>query len=272
MAEEQKPQLPQCFGNARTADCEGDGANQPRCPQIEQCARAEEFPCFGQETPPEGFTVNTESCKSCLVRAECEAVLLAKAEAQAPEDDQPTEEEAQAQVEIVLEERKPKVNNRFDMELRVVLTDDEKRDMAEKALRGVGELRNMREDKKAVVKEWDSRISDLEGRVQKLSEKYEKGYELRPVPCEEIFYYTTGMAIVYRTDTGEVVKERRLSASEMQAKLPIEDPKKATEKAPLPKGDLPDQGPVDLKDGMGGSFGGKPHPEEDAGKVKIEES
>lgn len=169
------------------------------------------------------------------------------------------EPQAQAQVEA-LEERHPKVNNRFGMELRVLLTDEEKADMASRAMQGIGKLRDMREDKKAVVKSWDSRIADLEGEVQKLSEKHEKGWEMKPVACEEVFHYSTGMAVVYRADTGEVVKERRLSASEMQAKLPIEDP------------EIPVQGPVDLKDGMGGSFGGKPHPEEDAGKVKIEES
>ena len=49
------------------------------------------------------------------------------------------------------------------------------------------------------------------------SRKIQDGYQYEDVECEWIFYWTTGDKKLYRKDTGEFVREERISENERQS-------------------------------------------------------
>lgn len=90
--------------------------------------------------------------------------------------------------------------------------------------RETGKLRSERreiENKARMSKEhWKAKLDGVDAHLDELGEKAEKGTESREVKCREDFLYETGTVRVTRLDTGEVIRERAMSAAERQPNLP----------------------------------------------------
>lgn len=84
--------------------------------------------------------------------------------------------------------------------------------------------------KKEVTANITAEISSLKSRIAELATKVHDKYELRDVECRRIFDYDKGEVMEVRTDTGEILKERAMTAEETQVPLPeTEDPGEAPE-------------------------------------------
>lgn len=114
----------------------------------------------------------------------------------------------------------PNIKERATKELlRVTLTEDEKVKQAERMAEKQAELEDLEDQKKAMVKDFASRIEMVQANVRQASNTYRQGWELRDVECVEIKDMNCGTLCVVRQDTGETVRMRKLSQSEMQGSL-----------------------------------------------------
>lgn len=117
----------------------------------------------------------------------------------------------------------PRVKERpTKSKLRVFLTEDEKRVLAERMAEKQAELETLEDEKKAITKEYGSKIDLVTGEIRLASNTYRQGWELRDVECSEVWDYPRGTVYVKRLDTGEIIKSRRMSQDEMQGSL-LED-------------------------------------------------
>jgi len=68
--------------------------------------------------------------------------------------------------------------------------------------------------------EMKSRLATLSSKSTELTTKVNRGRELRPVQVESVRDYGTRMYTQVCLDTGEIIKERPLTAEELQRELP----------------------------------------------------
>lgn len=104
--------------------------------------------------------------------------------------------------------------------LQYQFTDAELLDLAREQSRILQEKASLERKKSEVAKTLAGEIEGKAGTIDALSEKIRNGYEWRDIEC--VLYFdqpTPGMAMLIRTDTGEVVKTRRMTAGELQLQL-----------------------------------------------------
>lgn len=106
--------------------------------------------------------------------------------------------------------------------LRVILTGEEKADLAERMAEHRADLQRLEDEKKQITKDFASRIELAQGTIRQESSTYLQGWEMRDVECIEITDKRAGFLTVVRQDTGEEVSRRKLTAEEMELKLPMD--------------------------------------------------
>jgi len=77
-------------------------------------------------------------------------------------------------------------------------------------------------EKKAVSKDYASRIELTQGAISASSNTYRQGWEVREVECSEIMDYERGEVRWVRLDTMEVYKRRKMTQDELQYALPLD--------------------------------------------------
>lgn len=107
--------------------------------------------------------------------------------------------------------------------LKCELTEAEKAELASKMAEHQADLEHLEDEKKAVTKDFASRIELVQGTIRRESGTYRQGWEMRDVECVEITDKRAGTLTVVRQDTGEIVKIRPLTQEERELKLPVED-------------------------------------------------
>lgn len=103
--------------------------------------------------------------------------------------------------------------------LPVVLTDAEMRGRAQEqasVYRELGRHHDHADSVKAQLKATERR---LEARLSELAEMINRGTEERDIPIEIVADYPAGLAREIRTDTGEILLERKLEAKERQQSM-----------------------------------------------------
>jgi hypothetical protein len=123
--------------------------------------------------------------------------------------------------------RKEKEN----LDLECKLTDVEilaySREMAEQFSRqGNAEYR-----KSVFNKQIASELEEINATISGLSQKVKSGSEYRQVECEIVYDFTTGKRHWYRKDTGEEVKEAKISEEDLQEHLALEEKQEAEAEA-----------------------------------------
>ena len=109
--------------------------------------------------------------------------------------------------------------------LRVELTKEELDELAGKLAEDQLELQELEDQKKAVTKDFGSRIEVVQARIRSGSNTFLQRWEMREVECVEVKDFTRGECYSKRMDTGEVIKRRKLTSAELERELPIEIPK-----------------------------------------------
>lgn len=110
----------------------------------------------------------------------------------------------------------------FTRQLSVKLTKEELLEKGDE-MASVNELiQTETEDQATLKQEMKARISELEGRRNKLSALISRKSELRLVDVEPVLNFEAGMYSETRLDTGEVIFERKLNEEELQVKMRME--------------------------------------------------
>lgn len=107
--------------------------------------------------------------------------------------------------------------------LRVNLTTEELSALAAKMAEDQATLERLEDEKKSVTKDFASRIEITTGTIRQEAGTYRQGWELREVQCSEVTDRRSGLLTVVRLDTGEEVSRRKLTAEEMELRLPLDD-------------------------------------------------
>jgi predicted transcriptional regulator len=106
--------------------------------------------------------------------------------------------------------------------LKVTLTIEERAAYGEQQAKALEELRAL-EDRLAQVKtQIKGQQTELDARINRISETIRNGYEYREVEVETVKDYDLAIAKFYRKDTGEMYRTRPLTKEERQGELAIE--------------------------------------------------
>ena len=104
--------------------------------------------------------------------------------------------------------------------LPVKLTVAELAERAKKAAAARHRIADFEVQKKAAADTWKAKIELAENERDGLLDAIASGSEEREVEVVETFEFRTGIVTVTRTDTGDVIRERAMSALERQPELP----------------------------------------------------
>jgi Skp family chaperone for outer membrane proteins len=120
------------------------------------------------------------------------------------------------------------------------LTEAELRIQAEKMAQNLSQIAQYEADLKSIKKQIESDIARCQADLGSAVEKFRSGFEMRNVDCEVKKDFETNTVRTYRLDTGEMIRERALTAEERQLMLDLEKKEEAPAGEEKPGEDLPD--------------------------------
>jgi hypothetical protein len=124
--------------------------------------------------------------------------------------------------------------------LRCYLTQEELLAAGERLAELLDNLRGAESERESVVKQYKAKEAELAALIESQQLLVRNKSEIRMVDCVNVLDYTDVACIVTRTDTGEIVVNRKLTEDEKQSKLEF-DSEKAEDKS-----SSPDRGDDDL--------------------------
>jgi len=146
-----------------------------------------------------------------------------------PKTEAGIEAEAQAQADLAVVETPPQgssmvVASPTRETLRVNLTEMEIVEHARAAARANSELLRLEEELKAIKSDYKAQMDKEQAKLNEHSGKVNNGWEMRPVACTIYKNYQDNSIVITRDDTGEIIRERIMSADERQMglDLPVE--------------------------------------------------
>jgi len=129
----------------------------------------------------------------------------------------------EAEIDRTIEELRRKAKEdpaeTFEESLRCELTEAEIRERADRCARAVKERDQVDADRQASNKEAKTEIERLEIEIRSLAQEIREHATYRHVSCVERVDQDLGVMQMIRLDTGEVARERQLTASERQQAL-----------------------------------------------------
>lgn len=125
----------------------------------------------------------------------------------------------------------PKVSGTFKENLKTKLTPKELAEYAKTLSEKYIENVQLEADKKGVVAEYKAKIDVILGQMGLLSQKVSTQCEWRDVECHWAYNWKTDRKELVREDSGEIVKEEKISQADRQKLFPLEI-KKAKRAAP----------------------------------------
>ncbi len=109
--------------------------------------------------------------------------------------------------------------------LRCQLTQPELLAAGEKLADLLDNLRCTTSERENVTKQYKAKEAELEAQIETQQLLVRNKSEIRTVDCVNVLDYTDVKCIVTRTDTGEVIVERKLTEDEKQSTLEFDDEK-----------------------------------------------
>ena len=103
--------------------------------------------------------------------------------------------------------------------LKCLLTQDEIKQCGERMARAEGEKRDHETTLKSVVSQYKAEIDKSAAVISSEAEKIRSGYEFRPVDIKVEMDYSRGNIMKARTDTFEVLEDRKMTDYEAQRKI-----------------------------------------------------
>ena len=103
--------------------------------------------------------------------------------------------------------------------LKVMLTDDEIRELGIQSARLGSLVRQEEADLTAVKSQFKAKIDKLNAERTEVDNRINAGWEMRSIECESVYDYQNHSVTMTRTDTGEIVRSRNMTADEIQRTL-----------------------------------------------------
>lgn len=103
--------------------------------------------------------------------------------------------------------------------LKYVFIESEKKELAEKMALRISQITEAEGNLKSASTQIKSEIAKLEAELIQAAEKFRSGFEMRKIDCRIERDYRIGCVWIWRMDTGELVRERAMSAEERQKNL-----------------------------------------------------
>lgn len=104
---------------------------------------------------------------------------------------------------------------------KYVFDENEKKEIAGDMARQIADKFRVEAEKKAVVSDFKSQIEALESSIGNAATKLNNGYEMRNIDCKVVADYDAKLWKFYRLDTGELVRQRKMTADDLQRTLEI---------------------------------------------------
>jgi hypothetical protein len=123
--------------------------------------------------------------------------------------------------EKVAEEKNRVFTKKYDQHLRVELTDSEIREAADEMARRLADKQEAEKGFDDVKAQFKGRITSAETDVDRCARLIRDKSEFRQVLCEETRDYKTSRIVIVRTDTGDIVTDRRMRDDELQMELEL---------------------------------------------------
>lgn len=120
------------------------------------------------------------------------------------------------------EQKRPRVKKHQDY-LKYNFTEQEITDIAKELARENQNHAQIEQRKKEVMAEFKSQIEAAMSKIGRASALVNNGYEYRNIDCETRYHAPKeNWCMTIRTDTGEIVKERKMTPEEMQEAFDFE--------------------------------------------------
>ena len=110
--------------------------------------------------------------------------------------------------------------------LKCHLTEKEKTELSAKIAKAISDRSSAEAKLKEVSASIKAQIAQLDAEISEKALQINNGYEYRNVECRMDKDYRLGSVTITRLDTGEVIRERPMTAEERQMELPGEKKEK----------------------------------------------
>jgi len=110
--------------------------------------------------------------------------------------------------------------------LKCQLTEKEKTELSAKIAKAISDRASAEAKLKEVSASIKAQIAQLDAEISEKALQINNGYEYRNVECRMDKDYRLGTVTITRLDTGEVIRERPMTAEERQMELPGEKKEK----------------------------------------------
>ncbi len=121
--------------------------------------------------------------------------------------------------------------------LKCQLTEKEKTELSAKIAKAISDRASAEAKLKEVSASIKAQIAQLDAEISEKALQINNGYEYRNVECRMDKDYRLGSVTITRLDTGEVIRERPMTAEERQMELPGNKREKQAKTKPSTKGD-----------------------------------
>ena len=105
--------------------------------------------------------------------------------------------------------------------LKCFLTEAELRTQADTMAQSLSQIQSLESDLKSLRKQIESDIAAAEGALNSAVEKFRSGWEMRSIDCEIRKDFETNTVLTVRLDTGEIIRQRAMTAEERQMALEL---------------------------------------------------
>lgn len=107
----------------------------------------------------------------------------------------------------------PKYENEF---IKYIFTESELKEIASEMAQKIVNLQQTEDDLKAIKSDYKSQIDGIQAGINSAATKMTSGYEMRSIKCQVIPNYEKKIWEYIRVDTGELVKEKRMTSNDLQ--------------------------------------------------------
>jgi uncharacterized FlaG/YvyC family protein len=119
--------------------------------------------------------------------------------------------------------------------LKCQLTEKEKTELSAKIAKAISDRASAEAKLKEVSASIKAQIAQLDAEISEKALQINNGYEYRNVECRMDKDYRLGSVTITRVDTGEVIRERPMTAEERQMELPGNKKEKQAKTKPSTK-------------------------------------
>ena len=116
------------------------------------------------------------------------------------------------------------MEEKFSIELiKHTLSEEELKTISSEMAKQTIDRQGAEEAKKGVMSDFKARIDGLTADIARAARRVTTGYEHRDIKCRVEMDFEQGMVFYYRTDTGELAKERPMRPDERQKNMDFEE-------------------------------------------------